>query len=154
MSDSEFAAADRRQSVPHTEGAERVAKEALPKSPKGLSDLARGILGSQFGIMGRNGSVTYQTPWNRSPLAIAAYDELVGAGCLSVEYGTEGRCALTYRPLVDTADDFAWVRRNLKNPALRVPMMVPDEMRQELPPRGWVAATRAAVTKTRAPSDV
>jgi hypothetical protein len=104
-----------------------------------LSDRAKGVLGAQFGLIGQKASVTYHTPWNRTAEAVAVYDELVAAGCLSVVYGVEGRHALTYRAKIDCRDAYTWVAANLDSPALKFPMMVPDDQRKERQPRGWRA---------------
>lgn len=103
-----------------------------------LSEDAKLILGAHFGLMitpGR-GNVTFQTPWNRTERAIAAFNELAAAGVLSVEDGTEGRWARTYRALVDCSPAYFWFRENAeKGRGFRV--MVSDAERRERPPRGW-----------------
>lgn len=116
-----------------------------------LSDDAKAILGSQFGLMIRpgKGDVTFQTPWNRTERAIAAYDELVAKEILSVVYGEKGRWALTYRALVDCAPAWKWANAN-QDKLSGWGLMVPNDERSERPPRGWALA-RAA--NTQAPAE-
>jgi hypothetical protein len=81
------------------------------------------------------GSVTFQTPWNMSPRAIAAFDELVSAGALSVEDGVEGLWARTYRARINCLPAYRWFSRNTEKG--RWSCTVPADERRERPPRDW-----------------
>jgi hypothetical protein len=108
-----------------------------------LSDDAKCVLGGHFGLMitPGKGSVTFQTPWNRSARGVAAFDELVAAGVLSVEDGAQGLWARTYRALVDCKPAYQWFGRNQDKG--RWSVMVPDAERRERPPLGWKKALSA-----------
>jgi hypothetical protein len=108
-----------------------------------LSDDAKCVIGGHFGMMitPGKGDVTFQTPWNRTPRAIAAFDEAVAAGVLSVVDGEKGRWARTYRALVDCRPAYDWFGRNLSKGKFSV--MVPDAERKERPPRGWTPIAKA-----------
>lgn len=106
-----------------------------------LSDDAKALVGCCFGVIGRKASLTFQTPWNCTPRAVAALNELVAAGVLSVQDGIEGRWARTYRPLIDTSDAFKWAHESIDK-LDGIPLVVPDDARHERPPRNWNAQAR------------
>lgn len=108
-----------------------------------LSEDAKLILGAHFGLMSSTpgkGHVTFQTPWNRTSRATAAFDELVAAGVLRFEDGAEGRWARTYRTLVDCSAAYHWFSENAEK-GRGFCMMVPNDQRRERPPRGWPKAS-------------
>jgi hypothetical protein len=116
-----------------------LAQEVAPEvNLAALSDDAKAILGAHFGLMitPGKGRLTFQTPWNRTARAIAALDELVREGVLSVVDGEEGRWARTYRALVNCGPAFHWCSKN-RDKLVGFAVMVPHSQRRELPPRGW-----------------
>lgn len=100
-----------------------------------LSDDAKLMLAGHFSFGGRT-TLTFQTPWNVSPRAMAALAEAVEAGPLSVKDGAEGLYARTYRPVEPFVGLSAWMQKN-KAKAKGFIVMVPDADRLERPPASW-----------------
>lgn len=103
-----------------------------------LSDDAKVLAGCHLGLMRPGGgSVTFQTPWNRTARCAAAWDELVEKGvCTAFPLNAQG--AVVYKPAVDCAPSFQWMRANVGRPELAFSVMVPDAERKERRPKGYV----------------
>lgn len=98
-----------------------------------LSEDAKLMLAGHFS-MGPKTSLTFQTPWNMTPRAVAALTEAVDAGLLTLEIGKEGLYAHTYRPCRDFRGLLGWMRDNADK-AKGFHVMNPDRL--ERPPASW-----------------
>ena len=100
-----------------------------------LSDDAKLMLAGHFSF-GSKTSLTFQTPWNVTQRGMTALMEVVNAGLLTREIGTEGLYAHTFRPTVEFTGIRRWMEQN-KEKAKGFRVMVGDAERQERPPSDW-----------------
>lgn len=103
-----------------------------------LSDDAKAIAGGWFGMMkpGESGGLTFRMKDSRpTARAQAALDELLAAGVIETVEVYRAP-AITYRPIVDTADFMRWLWANMDRPELKWPVTEPIACRAALEQEG------------------